>query len=337
MLKKANDFFMKHKLICGIGIGVLLFIFLIAGGLANRAERHAAEEEAEASSLVEETSTSTEVTNDSALMKMQERLNKKYGSLPEGYIWDADGTVISLGDKSLSAEEVVYSYLNGLRNLDISTAQKFSRKSQVVKRYSNYFDSKNKNTDYKEAFIRNMYREALSSMTVNGIESTSVFAQNKQVFSVSVNMLDLTSKEFWEKDIKEIYKNLNLYRRLESDTTKADMYLYDYVLSYYKSDNAAKRDVLIDLTVEKYPDIDSGWLVSIDTDIDDTSIYNDGNLVVSYIKERFSDEGKELLEEWAENGELDDLDSNSEDSNSEDTSSTPVDSKPEDNVSGSVE
>ena len=43
----------------------------------------------------------------------------------------------------------------------------------------------------------------------------------------------------------------------------------------------------MDITLERYPDIDSGWLVSIDKDIDDAAKYNNGTLVTNYITEQF--------------------------------------------------
>ena len=196
----------------------------------------------------------------------------------------------------MSAEEVVYAYLNGLRALDMSMVQKYSRRSKVIDTYEGYFDEKKKNTDYTDQFLRNMYREALLSIEVDGIVNSSVFAENKQVFTVRVKMLDLTSKDFWEDDKEEIYKNLKIYGSDESDSTKLDMYLYDYILDYYQSEDAVKRSVTFDLTVQRYPDLDTGWLVSVDTDVDLACRYADGKLVVSYITERYMDEGKELLE-----------------------------------------
>src|SRR5699024_3000725 len=141
----------------------------------------------------------TEVT-DNLLLQMQDDLIKTYGQVPDGYIWDIDGELLSLGDKSMTAEDVVYSYLNGLRTLDFSTVQKYSRSSIVVDTYEWYISETDKNTDYTDQFLRNMYREALLSMQVEGIENSTVFAENKQVFSVKVNMLDLTDKDFWYDD-----------------------------------------------------------------------------------------------------------------------------------------
>lgn len=244
----------------------------------------------------EPTSTTKPHSNseDSIIMRKQADLIKAYGPLPEGYLWDIDGTLLSQGDKSLSAEEVVYAYLNGIKSLDFSMAQKYSRGSRVVDIYGGYFDSKDPNTDYADQFYRNMYRQALLSIKVVGIESNSIFAENKQVFSVRVEMLDLTHKTFWEEDKEFIYSSLLVYNN--EDSTKAEIFLYDYILDYYKSPNPVTREVTFDLTLEKYPDLDTGWLVSIDTDVDNACRYSDGTPVIRYIREMYNEEGRRYLE-----------------------------------------
>lgn len=279
--------------------GAILFVVILIGSMVKtnieqqKAEQ-AAQERREAREKIK--SKNKDEYNDNMILKMQADLIDSYGKLPDGYLWDTDGTLLSLGDKEMSAEEVVYAYLNGLRALDMSMVQKYSRRSKVIDTYEGYFDEKKKNTDYTDQFLRNMYREALLSIEVDGIVNSSVFAENKQVFTVRVKMLDLTSKDFWEDDKEEIYKNLKIYGSDESDSTKLDMYLYDYILDYYQSEDAVKRSVTFDLTVQRYPDLDTGWLVSVDTDVDLACRYADGKLVVSYITERYMDEGKELLE-----------------------------------------
>jgi len=297
-----GNFIQNHKKLVIIGLVLLVLIF-IGTGVNNSMKAKKQEEEKDklTDELLQEAQASGN-TSDNLLLQMQPELIDTYGKLPEGYIWDIDGSLLSLGDKSMSAEEVVYSYLNGLRTLDLSTAQKYSRGSTAIKTYEGYFSETNKNTDYTDSFLRNMYRESLLSFQIQGVNSSSIFAENKQVFTVKVEMLDLTQKDFWQEDKDEIYKNLRSFTADESDNTKADMYLYDYILEYYSSDDAKLRNVTFDLTVQRYPDLDTGWLVSIDTDIDSACRYADGKLVVSYINERYRDEGKDYLEENFQNG-----------------------------------
>lgn len=318
------DFMAKHKVLVGIVIGIIIVIYGVRGYNAKVQEEKAAQEaeleEEQRQAEIEAAKNDNSNSSDSRLLAMQPQLIQNYGKLPEGYIWDIDGSLFSLGDKSLSAEEVVYSYLNGLRTLDFSTVQKFSRGSVVVNNYEGYFSDRDKNTDYSDNFIRNMYKQALLSMEVKGVVNSSVFAENKQVFTVKVTMLDLTLKDFWLKDKTTIYQNMQIYAADESDTTKMDIYLYDYITKYYTGANAPTREVTFDLTVQRYPDLDTGWLVSVDTDIDNACRYADGVLVVSYIKEKYYDEGKDYLDAIANGEDPNNPNSNDSDDDSNDDS-----------------
>ena len=289
--------FFKVKRNIIILVVIFIVLIVIVRGITGKKAENKQQEETDAytEQLLEQAKEGDTEISDSLLIQMQDDLIKTYGQVPDGYIWDIDGELLSLGDKSMTAEDVVYSYLNGLRTLDFSTVQKYSRSSVVVDTYEGYFSETDKNTDYTDQFLRNMYREALLSIQVKGIENSSVFAENKQVFSVSVEMLDLTEKDFWYDDRVKIYKNLQLYDSDQSDSTRAEMYLYDYIADYYASDDAAKREVTFDLTVQRYPDLNTGWLVSVDTDVDNACRYADGKLVVSYIQEMYRDEGQDVL------------------------------------------
>ena len=294
-----NEFLEKHQKKIVISLGIAVVVILVKGGVSRYNASKQVSEDDYVNQLLQEANSgvSSDSDSDSLLMQMQGELNKNYGKLPEGFIWDTDGSVLSLGDKSMTAEDVVYAYFRGLSTLDISTVERYSRDSSVVQTYSDYFDDKNKNTDYMDQFIRNMYKQCLLSLQIKGIENQAIFADNKQVFTVKADMLDLTDKDFWRVDQNEIYKNLYLYDSDESDSTKSDIYLYDYILNYYKSDLAGLRSVTFDVTLQKYPDLDSGWLVSIDTDVNDACQYKDGKLVVSYIKELYRDVGRDLIKE----------------------------------------
>lgn len=291
-----KEFFENHKkVVLIIGIGLVVLIYLISGVINTHKEKERQEESDRITEELLAQANSGSDDTDSLLMQMQPELVKTYGEVPDGFIWETDGTVLSLGDKNMTAEEVVYAYFRGLTSLDISTVERYSRDSVVVNTYSGYFNEQNKNTDYTDQFIRNIYRECLLSFQIEGIESESVFAENKKVYTVNAKMLDLTAKDFWKEDAEEIYYNLYLYDSEESDTTKSDMYLYDYILQYYKSGLAGLRDVTFDITVQRYPDLDSGWLVSVDTDVDDACQYRDGKLVVSYIRDMYRDVGRDFV------------------------------------------
>lgn len=301
-----------------IALVIVVFVLFIRGFNARRQEEKLEQERLAQEELEKqqaELNADVEVNEyaelyDQDVIKRQDQLVQRYGTVPKGYLWDLDGTLISLGDKSKTAEEALYAYLNGIRTLDFSSAQKFSRGSDVVKRYEGFFDSGiTYDTDYLDAFYRNMYTQVLSSIQIKDVKSTAVFAESKQIFTVELEMLDLSSKDFWEEDKEDIYKTLYVYGFDEEDDIKAEQYVYDYVLDYYKSKEAITKNVTVNITVEKYAKLDTGWLVTIDSDVDAYCYYEDGNIVAKYILQKYRNEGKfyvkELRAQEAEEGEDD--------------------------------
>lgn len=285
-----NNF--KKVLIGGL-IFVIILLLILAPILRKRVTAKKTQEEAQKQEQVEkEKQKDTGVTNsgtgtDKYLMQIQDRLKARFGEAPEGYIRNQDGTLQSLGDKDKSSEDVLYAYLRSLSILDFSTVQKYTRKSSVVKTYNEFFDSKNSSNDYKDAFIRKMYKETLLSIEVKGVEDQAIFASNKIVYTVKLKILDLTNKDFWLEDREEIFKNLMAIDE-EGDTTKSEQYIYDYVINKYsKNKDKLTREVRLDLTLEKFADLGSGWLVSIDKELDDNFKYKDGKLFTTYVLEQF--------------------------------------------------
>lgn len=291
ILSNIWDWIKSHKKSTFAIIGVILFIILMVSANNHAKQKKLKEQQASTEQVsTEESNNSKSYTEgtDAYLMSMQPELRKSFGTPPEGFIWDLNGKGISLGDKSKSSEDVLYTYIRALSTLDLATAQKYSRDAKVVETYNDYFSKANANqADYQEQFMRNMYKQALTSMEITGVESSSKFASNKSVYTVTISMLDLTAKDFWEKDKDNLFKKLSGYESKENDSTKLEIFLYDYILNYYKTPTAVKRTVSMDITLERYPDIDSGWLVSIDKDIDDAAKYNNGTLVTNYITEQF--------------------------------------------------
>jgi hypothetical protein len=293
ILSNIWDWVTSHKKSTGAIVGVLLLIVLMVAANNHAKQKQLEQQKAETAKIakdneVQDKDRSYVEGTDAYLMSMQPELRKSFGTPPKGFIWDLNGKGISLGDKSKSSEDVLYSYIRALSTLDLATAQKYSRDAKVVETYNDYFSKANANqADYQEQFMRNMYKLALTSMEITGVESSSKFASNKSVYTVTISMLDLTAKDFWESDRENLFKKLSGYESKENDSTKLEIFIYDYILNYYKTPTAVKRTVSMDITLERYPDIDSGWLVSIDKDIDDAARYNNGTLVTNYITEQF--------------------------------------------------
>ena len=296
-----KNFYENHRVIFYVLVGVLaLVIIFVFGKMKSGSEGKDPSEGTKSSTVGGATSSTTVSGNvvrdekDSELMRIQEALESKFGKTPEGYLWDSDGSLISLGDTSMTSEDVVYAYLNGIRMLDFSSAQKYARSSKVASRYKNYFDSYIPSS--YDTFVRGIYRLALLSIDIKGIENIVYFADNMQVFTVNVEILDLSEKDFWRKDKDLIYDTLYLYNTTEADSEKADQFLYNYIIEYYKSDSSPRRVISIDLPVRKYIELGTGWLISSDADIDSACTYLDGTTLLRYIKQMYAEEGYDYLE-----------------------------------------
>lgn len=296
------------KLIIPIGVIVIL-VFFINGFKAYRANQLLAREQqsevgTQQSYTAPQSSSSSVIDGTELELFNQDLINKqpdlvrKYGQLSEGFVWDYDGAVLSLGDKSYSAEEAMYAYINGIRTLDFSSAQRFSRNSSVISRYLTFYDdSTARYQRYEDNFYRNMYTTVLKSIQPGAVTDIAVFQENKQIFTINLEMIDLSSKDFWEKDKEEIYRTLYMYSQTEEDQAKADQYIYEYIMDYFNAPDVAKKVVTVNLTVEKDPTLDTGWLVTIDKDIDNYCYYVDGTVINKYIMNQFRNEGREQIRE----------------------------------------
>lgn len=212
-------------------------------------------------------------------------LIKQYGEPGEGYRWSDDGTRLALGDPNLSESEVAMTFLRSVSTLDFATAQKYAYKDAVLTTVNRYYNPDDAEFTYEETFEKNMYTEVLLSIEPLGIEKQATFADERANLAMRLKILDLTNKDFWKGDADEIFSNLETYSRSEQDTTKAKQYLYDYVLNYWRSEGASKREVQVNIVLTQTPE--GGWMVTTDTDLDNHAKYVDGETVVNNILEEF--------------------------------------------------
>lgn len=217
----------------------------------------------------------------------QERLVKRYGEPTEGFRWDDSGELIPLSDASMTAEEVLYAYLRNLSQLSFSDVQKYSYNSKVVRKYLSYY-SKDDDLDYMTEYRRRLLKDMLLSFEIEGVTDTVVFAENKVILSVKLKCIDLGYKDFWYDDKETLFNTLLLYRRTEQDGTKADIYLYEYLEKYYEDvDFVQLTEKTLDFTLQKGEK--GGWLVTDDNALLNLSVYEEGETIVEYIKECYSD------------------------------------------------
>ena len=275
-MSKLNNIWVK------IGLGILIFIILIFGIRACNANKKAKEADINIIETTEEQGKKEKTEYE----EEQYRLLKRFGDPGEGYRWSDDGTRMALGDPNLSETEVAYTFLRSLSTLDFATAQKYAFKDKVLSTVNLYF-ADDADFTYDESFKKAMYQEVLLSLEPITVKSSATFADKRANITMNVKLLDLSNKDFWKEDKDEIYSNLISYSKTEQDTTKARNYLYDYVLSYWRSEGALKKEVQLNLVLTQTPE--GGWLVRVDTDLDNYAKYSDGETVINNILTSYQD------------------------------------------------
>ena len=233
--------------------------------------------------------------------ELQKDLVSEYGQPPEGFEWDMQGHLIALSDESSTPEDVMYYFVRSLSILDFSTAQRYSRDSDVVNSYIDYYSEISDSiTDYYSNFLRKQYKTSLTSLEVISVADTAVFADGEMLITVNVRVLDLTDKDFWINDRNDLFDKMRVYTETETDDVKAQQYLYNYILSKYQDGTIGKKDYTIELKLEKNSDVSTGsngWLVTGDAELSAILQYENGVDTAEYIYKQF--------EEWLRDKQLD--------------------------------
>lgn len=298
-MEKVIEFVKRFWIPLVIVLLVLVLIIVGAKGRAdsqdNAAQTAISEEEARAKAreALAGSNATQGAGTDKMLIQMQQALKNQFGEPPEGFVWDRTGKPLSLGYPNMSSEDVVFGYLRALSTLDMGMAQRLSRGSQVVGTYDSYFDPARANQSADEIFKRDKYKTALLSLEIDGIESSAVSAESKRSYTVNAKIVDFENITFWEKDKDKIFNDLYESEVVRGDYSSVDTYINNYVTDFYTSEDAPKRSATFTLTVEKYADINSGWLISLDTDLKNSltnvvGTTNRNKSVNTYIKEEYN-------------------------------------------------
>lgn len=278
----------KMLIVIGVVIGIIAIMSAVSSNKKKQeleARREAAIAEKEKNNTSQSTETTTEMTRDEQL---QQQLRKQYGDPPEGFEWDRRGNLIALSDSESTPEDVMYYFLRSLSVLDFSTAQRYSYKSNVISSYQTYYSERQEQrTSYYSNFLRKQFKSSLESMEILSVEDTAVFADGTEYITINLAVLDLTDKDFWLADKDEIFNTMRTYEETESDNTKSNQYLYDYIYSKYEDGTIGKKEHTIELILTK--DNGEGWLVTGDGELSDLLQYNKGLDVAEYIKDEYAD------------------------------------------------
>lgn len=276
----------KHFMVIG-GIVLVIGVFSLSNHLKEQQKadeaKKKAQEAAEEYQKNHNQGTEFEYDYDSAL---QANLKKKYGEPPEGFRWTVTGELEAIGSDTMTAEDVLYTYLRSLSMLDFYTAQEYSEESNVVSTYQDYYENYGIE-DYYDDFLRKQYKYALTTLEILQIGDTAVFADGTENVTVKLNMIDLTNKDFWLKDKNELFDKLYEYNVYQDDETKAEQYLYDYIYKVYEAGSLPKKEKDVEIVLGKSSG--GGWLVTNDKELDAALGYDWGTDIAKFILDEYQD------------------------------------------------
>ena len=281
---------------------IILICVVVFIGMLIAANAHAKNKEAQntgSSSVVEEEDTGDEeepVEELSDAEAEQQSFIKEWGTPPEGFRWDEEKNLVPVSDKSLTDEEVISNYLRALSTLNMETVQKYAYNSAILDAYTSYF-SEDASEDYTIQFQRQILSKSLQSLEVEGIENKAVFANGRRIVTVKIKVMDLSYKDFWKDDQDKVYNDLRTCLSGESDNVKAQKYVYDLILNYFKKDNpdVKYKETSVDIVLDKVSF--GGWTVTDDTSLDMLCEYKDGTSIYEYIMQQYSTWIEETLEQ----------------------------------------
>lgn len=223
--------------------------------------------------------------------RLQYDLEEIYGAPMEGFRWTNEGELVALSDETMSAEDVMWSYLRGMSLLDFSAIAKYSQISLVKSTYEHYYsDTSLGNTSSYSQFLRKCYDLTLKSLEIESVTTGAMFADGTTTMTVELKVLDLTDKDFWQKDYTRIMEDMSTLYTVEGDSEKANQYIYEYIYDEYKNGTVGKKDYTLNFKLVKLNQ--GGWLIADDTDLNSVLNYEKGVNVAEYIFEAYDDYSK---------------------------------------------
>lgn len=220
--------------------------------------------------------------------RMQLEYQKQYGLPPEGFEWNAQGEPVAISDDSSSCEDVVFMFLRALSMQDYYTAGRYSDDSVIIDELQSAHDAFSKGyTSYYDTFLNKQFTYSVSSLEVDKISNVAVFPDGTQYVTVDIKALDLSSKEFIDKDKDALFESMRKYEETEDDDAKMEQFIYEYLLDCYNSGIVGKKTYTVELVVSKKNQ--GGWLVSNDRELYAVLQYEHGLNTAQYIKKGYNE------------------------------------------------
>lgn len=286
---KIGGFNVSLKLLVAGGVALALLIGVSAiNKEKERKEIAARMESIEAEKLANAANTTAAPESLSWHDRMQLEYQKIYGLPPEGFEWDAQGSLVALSDDVSSCEDVVFTFLRALSMQDYYTAGRYSDESVIIDELQSSHDTFSKGyTSYYDNFLNKQFTYSVNSLEVDRISNVAVFPDGTQYVTVDIKALDLSSKEFIDEDKEALFESMRKYEETEDDDAKMEQFIYEYLLDCYSSGVVGKKIYTVELVVGKKNQ--GGWLVSNDRELYAVLQYEHGLNTAQYIKNGYID------------------------------------------------
>ena len=231
-IKIFNFYIRKKTLVIALIALAVIFVIIKYNQAQKQKELEARMIAQTAVGLTEEPTQGTYLSLDE---QIQMQLRAKYGIPPEGFQWSYQGELVPLATiEDMSAEDIVYTYLHSIHMMDFATAQRVAAKSSIISLFDNYYDAiSNALVSTKDMYKRKLIKLTLDKMTIDGISNTIVQADGTYIFTVDITGLDLTNKDFWRNDELNLYQSMYVFDKTETDSTKKEQFIYDYLYDAY--------------------------------------------------------------------------------------------------------
>ena len=285
---KIGNFYIKKKTFTILIIVLIVAVIMIKYNNAQKEKEK--QERLLAAQAMEVTNTEVEEQKYISLHdQIQMQLCEQYGQPPEGFEWAYDGSLVTLSTlEDMTAEDIVYTYVQSVHMLDFATAQRVASSSTIIDTYTDYYDSVTSALlDIDDVFKRKEFKLALNKMSADRVVDFVVMANGDMIYTMEISCLDLTNKDFWLNEEQEIYDTMYVYDKTELDSTKKEQFVYDYIYKAYEDDKCGYHTVQVDIVLTKANG--GGWLVSDDTELRKVLLYEYGIDVYSYIMSKYED------------------------------------------------
>ena len=159
---KIFNFYISKKTLLIVGIAIVVLFVII------KYNSYKKQQELEQRMLAQTAQGVVDVVQEDTVLSLEEQIQQQlrsiYGIPPEGFQWDYQGNLVPLSTlEDMTAEDIVYTYLQSVHTMNFAEAQRVASKSTIIETFEDYYsDISNALVNEKDMFNRSIFRMALT-------------------------------------------------------------------------------------------------------------------------------------------------------------------------------